>query len=364
MADRSTTPAVVERSQGSVPGAGAAENGRAGAGSRFDLNGLSIRVRGDWHEVRRSIELDFAWFAAPDGAGPADVEIEIERGAPNLDSFGDVPAAFVTPRNVVYQVGDRTIVEYFGRAITVLDRDRSRVLIQGDDEGLVHEAAYQFMLSRVGTHIDSMGWTRLHGLGLTGGSGATVVMMPSGGGKTTLALRALQEPADSGVRLLSEDTPLLDRHGVLHPFVLRIGVNETNAARLGVDSPRRLERMEFKPKVAIEVETFADRIESRPQPLRNLVIGRRSLGDESRLERIPRRAAIGPMLREAVIGVGVYQGMEFVLQHGMRDTAGKAGTALSRAACCGAGLRGACVWSLTVGRDEERNWAAVRTLLD
>lgn len=363
MTDGPTTPAVVGRPEPSVPGAEASGNEGTGADSRFNLNGLSVRVGGDWPEVRRSVELDFAWFATADSAGPAEVEIEVRRGAPELERFGDVPAAFVTPRNVVYQVGEKTIVEYFGRAVTVLDRDRGHVLIQGDDEGLVHEAAYQFMLSRAGTHIDSIGWTRLHGLGLTGGSGATVVMMPSGGGKTTLALRALQEPAGSGVRLLSEDTPLLDRRGVLHPFVLRIGVNEANAARLGVDSPRRLERMEFKPKVAIEVESFADRIESRPQPLRNLVIGRRTLGDEPRLEPIPRSAAIGPMLREAVIGVGVYQGMEFVLRHGMRDTAGKAGTALSRAACCAAGLRGARVWSLAVGRDEERNWAALRTLL-
>ena len=45
------------------------------------------------------------------------------------------------------------------------------------------------------------------------------------------------------------------------------------------------------------------------------------------------------MLREAVIGVGVYQGMEFVLQQGFRDVAGKAGTAAMRARCCSAGLR-------------------------
>ena len=53
-------------------------------------------------------------------------------------------------------------------------------------------------------------------------------MLPSGGGKSTLALRALQEP---GIGLISEDSPLLDRRGRLHPFPLRIGVNETDADR-------------------------------------------------------------------------------------------------------------------------------------
>jgi hypothetical protein len=55
--------------------------------------------------------------------------------------------------------------------------------------------------------------------------------------------------------------------------------------------------------------------------------------------------------------------MEFVLQRGMRDTIGKAGIAASRAACCAAALRRARVWSFTVGRDEERNWEALRELI-
>lgn len=310
-----------------------------------------------------AVGLDFAWFARAEIPGSPDVEITVERRAPDLDRYGDVPASFVTPRNVVYQHGGETIVEYFGRAIAVLDPSRSRVLIQGDDEGLVHEAAYQFMLSRAGTHFDSIGWTRLHGLGLSGADGGTVVMLPSGGGKTTLALRSLQDRGEDGVRLISEDTPLLDRRGMLHPFVLRIGINEANADELGIVDARRLERMEFKPKLAIEVESFADRIESQPQPLRNLVIGQRSLGSEPRLQPVPRRRAIGPMVREGVVGVGVYQGMEFVLQHGMRDTVGKAGIASSRAACCAAALRRAQVWSLRLGRDQERNWEALRPLL-
>ena len=88
------------------------------------------------------------------------------------------------------------------------------------------------------------------------------------------------------------------------------------------------------------------------------------LGRGARLEPLPRRTALGPLLREAVVGVGIYQGMEFVLQRGMRDVAGKAGTAATRARCCGAGLRRARVWRLTLGRDHDSNWAALSQLLD
>jgi hypothetical protein len=55
--------------------------------------------------------------------------------------------------------------------------------------------------------------------------------------------------------------------------------------------------------------------------------------------------------------------MEFVLQHGMRDVAGKLGIAATRATCCAGVLARAKVWQLTVGRDHARNWDALAPLL-
>jgi hypothetical protein len=121
--------------------------------------------------------------------------------------------------------------------------------------------------------------------------------------------------------------------------------------------------MEFHPKLLLDVEAFADRAEARPQPLRHLVIGRRSLGVQASLEPVPRRSAVPTLIREAVVGVGIYQGMEFVLQHGMRDVVGKLEVAATRVACCSGALARAKVWRLTVGRDHARNWDAIAPLL-
>ena len=326
-----------------------------------DVYGLRATVGGDWPDVVDALGLDFAWFQATPNGLPPGLAVQVERRPPDFDRFGDVRAAFVTPRNVVYQDGPLTIVDYFGRALTVLDRRRGTALVQGEDEHLVHEAVYLLLLSRIGEHLDRSGLPRLHALGLSGPSGAVAVVLPSGGGKSTLALRALR---DGRAKVLSEDTPLVDRRGFLHPFPLRIGVNATDAATLPPRQVRRIERMEFHPKLALELSAFADRIETGARPLRHLVIARRSLGREARLARLPRRAAVGALLREAVVGVGVYQGMEFVLQRGLRDTVGKTGIAATRASCCAAALARAEVWGLTLGRDHDGNWRALSSLLD
>lgn len=326
----------------------------------LDVYGLRARVAG-WAGPVASVGLDFAWFEAT-GGGPPTVEIAVEQAEPDFDALGEATAAFITPRNVVYQQGERKIVDYFGRAVSVLERSGGveRLTVQGTDEHLVHEAAYLYLLSRVGQHLDERGLPRLHALGLAGAQGAVAVLLPSGGGKSTLAVRALR--AD-GVRLLSEDSPLLDAEGRLYPFPLRIGVNATDAERLGAAHVRRIERMEFHPKLVLDVEAFRDRIEPAPQPLRHLVVGRRALGRSASLTRSRRTGAAGVLLREAVVGVGIYQGMEFVLQRGLADTARMAPVALTRARACAAALRSAQVWELELGRDHERNWAALAPLL-
>jgi hypothetical protein len=331
------------------------------APTRLEVHGLAVAVGGDWLEVVDQIRRDFAWFERPaSGARSVDVEVTIERRPPDFEALGDVMASFVTPRNVVYQDDRRTIVDYFGRAVSILDRATGRLVVQGDDEHLVHEAVYHFLLSRIGEHLEARGLTRLHALCVCGAQGAVAVMLPSGGGKSTLALRALRA---EGVRLLSEDSPLIDRHGTAHPFPLRIGVNPTDAATLPEGSVRRLDRMEFHPKLVLDLDAFSDRVESQPQPLRHLVIGRRSLGPHASLEPVPRRSAVSTLIREAVVGVGIYQGMEFVLQHGMRDVVGKLGIVGTRVACCSGVLARAKVWQLTLGRDHTRNWDALTPLL-
>jgi hypothetical protein len=122
--------------------------------------------------------------------------------------------------------------------------------------------------------------------------------------------------------------------------------------------------MEFHDKLVLDLDGFRDRVEGEAQPMADLIIGQRSLARDGRLERLPRRAAAGALLREGVVGVGVYQGMEFVLQRGMRDVAGMAGQALTRARCCAAAARRARVWRLTLGRDHASNWDALAPLLD
>jgi hypothetical protein len=325
----------------------------------LSFHGLGISVAGDWQEVIEDLRADFAWFTAGEGGTP-DVAIEVQRTAPDYAIAGDIEASFVTARNVVYQHDGRALIDYFGKALSVYDRHGGQLLVQGQDRDLVYEATYRFILSRVGVHLETIGLPRLHALGLSGRDGAVAVLLPAGGGKSTLAISALRA---NDVRLLSEDSPLIDRSGMLHPFPLPLGVNDRDADRLPAGRRRTRMRTDLAPKTVLELDALIDRIETEPQPLRHLVLGRRTLGTKAALEPIPRRRLVGPLLRECVIGVGLYHGTEFILQQGPRELVGMLGPASLRAGSSVAVLARARTWELRLGRDHDANWIALSPLL-
>src|SRR5262249_27055930 len=150
-------------------------------------------------EVVDALRQDFAWFERPPSAGSAPIEVTLERKTPDFDAFGDVLADYVTEQHVVYRVEGRTVVDYLGSAVAVLESGRAS--IQGEDAHAVRRAAYDFLLSRTADYLDARGLPRIFGLGLAGRSGAVLVLLPPGGGKTTLALQAL---GADGVSFLSE----------------------------------------------------------------------------------------------------------------------------------------------------------------
>ncbi len=301
--------------------------GSAGeAAVTFDFHGFRILARSAGDPVRVSdIRTDFSLFATKPN-GPHDLEI-VFRDFASRPTLPRLEAVQHTPRNVVYRDGDRSFLDYGGRALSVISDGGRRCEIHSDDRHLAHEAAFLTVLSHVGTHFDRSGRTRVHALGLEAGGRAVLLLLPSSGGKTTMALRMLQT---DGVRLLSEDSPLMRRDGSIEPFPMRIGVRPGTVLP-DVPASMRLdiERMEFGPKTLIDMQAFESQL-SGPVPIGAILIGKRFTAGASRMVPLPRRAAIQPLISDAVVGLGLYQGVEFVLQSSPLELLGKGGLALSR----------------------------------
>ena len=180
---------------------------------------------------------------------------------------------------------------------------------------------------------------------------ASLVMLPMGGGKSTLCSGLLEHP---DVSLLSDDSPFIDRKGQVHAFPTRIGLLPGSEGALPPEHVRQVNRMEFGPKFLLNYSCFSDRVVGCASP-GHVFVGARNATRTCRIRKCRRGEALRAMLSNCVVGLGLFQGMEFVFQRSPRELAGKIGVALSRLRASLALLRRSEVHHLSLGRDTEEN---------
>ena len=189
----------------------------------FDVYNFRFTVRSAVEEPLRGIEEDFGFFAAKAATdGVADgVVIELIAGNPPAEILPSSDAVAYTPRNVSYRERGRRFIDYHGRALGIQDEATARFRLYSTHSEMLYEATYLYLLSQIGQSLDAAGLHRVHAVGVVIEDRAVLVMMPMGGGKSTLGLHLLRHPQ---VEILSDDSPFIDRHGRVLAFPLRLGL--------------------------------------------------------------------------------------------------------------------------------------------
>ena len=163
------------------------------------------------------VSQDFAFFAAPETAanGGANPTVELFDQDPPQDSLPATDAVVYTPRNVVYRSEGRRYIDYHGRALGVQDERTGNLKLYSRDPNLSYEAAYLYLLSQIGQHLDRRGMHRIHALGVEIRNRAVLILLPTGGGKSTLGLHLMEHPE---VRFC----PMIRRSSIARAVRLRI----------------------------------------------------------------------------------------------------------------------------------------------
>ena len=316
------------------------------ARATFDVHGVGVQITADDPASLAPLALDFAWFRAP-LTGPADVSLHLPAGpGPAAPRWG-VP---VGRRARVWDQGPIRWVDYHGRALLRRELNVEAATLWATDADVRWEAGYLFLMSRVGEQLDRRGVHRLHALGLARSGRAALVMLRSGGGKSTLGLGAL---ARTTLGFLSDDLQLLTPTGDLLAFPNRIGCLEpppgVNPAHV-----RLFRRLEHGDKLLVDVAPFAHRVVRRARPVA-LFVGHRTAAPGFELRRAAPHDAARALLSEVVVGHGLPQAIEHVLRPDPADLARRAQIAASRAAAALRLLGEVEVFQMRLGGDREVN---------
>jgi hypothetical protein len=329
----------------------------------FSVYGYSFVLTGNCDFAREGLAEDFGFFAdkgQSEWGQLGNVEVELVEGVPDYDRLPVCDAAVYTPRNVVYLHQGRRIIDFSGRGLGIYDAKEGRFRIVSEDPHLVYEAAYLFLLSQIGQALDGRGLHRLHALAMSHRGRAILVLLPMGGGKSTLAASLLRQSAMS---ILSDDSPFIDRLGNALAFPLRLGLLKGCEHEVPEEHRRLIHRMEFASKYLVNYSYFADRVVDRAKP-GLLLLGRRTLAREGRVEEAPYTTAMRGMVPNMIVGLGLFQGLEYLLERSTREIAGKAGLGWSRLRNAHALVRASATFLFHMGRDGEANARIVIDLAD
>jgi hypothetical protein len=288
------------------------------------VHGVHFRIIGSDSSAAEMLAGDFQFFRSD--ADEPGLRIELHTEAPPFNEAPRQVATNYTPRNVSFTVGETTWLDYGGRALAVWDRAAGLFKVSSESPDLQYEAAYLFLLSQIGEALDHRRMHRIHALALEYQERTILTIFPMGGGKSTLGAAMLRFPE---IGFLSDDSPFIDRSGRVHAFPLRLGLLPGSESEIPPDLRRTIQRMEFGPKVLVNYEFFANRVKASAGP-GIVFLGRRSFSDDCRIEPATLGECIRSIIADCVVGLGLFQGVEFVLRHSPLEILGKAGIAWSR----------------------------------
>jgi hypothetical protein len=320
----------------------------------FAFYGIGVSVTGPGVLLEK-IRRDFSYFQQRDGGVDAVMSIAVEETEPPYERVPQVRAVLYQPDSLAYDEGDTRYVDYNGRALCVYDYVRERGVLYSRDEELLHELAYLLIHSRVGELLDKKGLHRVHALGISYGGKGAVCLLPQGGGKTTLCLALLRDP---DIMLMSDDTPLIARSGILHAFPVRIGIGTADTRDIPDQFLSIMVRRKYGTKTLVDTAYYAGRIAAQA-PLAFVLIGEREFSDRPRIVPVSRFVAVAAMFRNCVVGLGLPQVVEYFLRYRMGDIAGKFVVFLSRVVASLRVVLTAKSYRFTMGRDPEANASLV-----
>jgi hypothetical protein len=327
---------------------------------QLDLHGLTVRCEATTPELAAELVRPFKFFARAEG--DCAVTIAVTEGAPPYESLPPTPSQFSTPRNVVYRNAEARIIDYFGRGAIVQRHGEPRYCLYSSDRNVLCEAFYLLVTSLFGEHCDRHGLLRVHALAISYRERALIMLIPQGGGKSTMSLRLLER---AGVRLISDDDPIVARDGSILPFPKALGfLDHERVANIPAEHVYFVDRMEFGRKYFVDCDYWGERIEDRPLARSVLFLTRRVLNGTPAIERASKVAGLAALMRDAVIGVGLYQGVEFLFNHSTWEVLAKISLFWRRLARAARLAFRSDVYCFTLSTDVGANCREVERFLD
>ena len=327
----------------------------------IDIYGFSVNVEAPL-DIITLLKNDFHYFVKDI---LVDTKLKI-KSIQTEDLYAHLPSQLVasgqTQNAITYDLGDIRYNDFYGEALSVFNYKNEHATIYYKESSFLHELIYLLILSRSGKWMDLNGWHKIHACGVSLNKNL-ILMMPSKGGKTTSFLNLIE---DEKLGLISDDTPVVDCKGNIHPFPLRVGVENKDALLnsfkyINEEDIYAFKRKYFSEKSLLGTNKFKNQISVSQDSI--LVVGIRSTFETPRLEKISKISMLRHLLTHMVVGIGLPMIVEYFLESTFRDHLKNMKILISRINASVKLLRRSDCYQLYTSASIEQNVTVLKELL-
>jgi len=296
----------------------------------LNIHDIIVCLSGDKSIIERLFS-DFAYFACDKISDKTNLSITVNFLKPPYEKIPETEASMYKTDCICYDNKDIRYSDYNGKCLTVFNKKNKQAEIFSLNADILYEVSYLFLHSQVGEMLDMKGFHRIHACAFSYKNTAFLCILPQGGGKSTLLMTLLQ---NKDIKLLSDDTPLIDSKGNLYPFPIRIGVcGDFDTNFIPEKFIAIFKRRKFSEKKLISYDFFKDQIEKKSLPI-IIISGKRFYGNNSKIIYKNKFFAFKELFKACILGYGLPQVLEYFLLGGFKDFTKKAYIFFSRFYCC------------------------------
>ena len=299
--------------------------------SFLNIYGISVQLYGYTNTVDKLFS-DFKYFAAKENiSNNIDLSININLVTPPYNKVPQVSASMYKTDCICYDYNNIRFADYNNKCLVIFNKDKKIADIFSLDEDLLYEISYLLLHSQVGELLDLKGFHRIHSASFSYNDEIYICILPQGGGKSTLLMNLLKSDK---IKLLSDDTPIIDRSGNIYPFPIRLGVcNDCDISYIPNEFITTFNRRKFGQKKLISFDYFKDRIENK-KLLTNIIIGQRIYSETPKMKATNKFYIFKELFKSCIVGYGLPQVIEYFLIGGFKDFFKKFFIACSRFYSC------------------------------
>lgn len=254
-------------------------------------------------EISDWINHDYHRYVALFNPKEPELVFNLQNVSADINRYGNLITKSYHKDYLIYEKENLRIIDFFSEALSVFNKKTRETYIYCPDLNYLYEIFYLAFESLVGEELERKGYIRIHCLALEKNNQASILMLPPGGGKTTLALKFLKHPE---VKVLAEDI-LLFKNKKFYGLNFRWGIRSDDCDQF---EKRLMSRRKENKKYLIDTQKLSLAAEAA---CGNLIIGIRQIGQDCQIIKISKLKIFKQMFKPMVLGLELQQSLAYFL---------------------------------------------------